>query len=384
MAQVDWIELLFNHCTAFSSSHTHTQMVTMTLDIEPLDGPSRTKTETSRVSRKKLLLISVAVVGMLGLVISAVAIPLSKQDEPLSLPAEQPTTETEPPAENPIDSSSNTHSPSQEPSPLPTTSAPTTSAPTTIPLTILGGYELLETVPHDSSAFTQGLELMQPDHTHYYESTGLYGESSVRIVELRSGNILQIHPLEYQYFGEGLTYYRDGSEDDGGGKLVQITYRAGTGFVYDASDLSVIQEFSYTTTNGQGWGICYQPLEQRFLVSDGTYFLHTWDASFRLVNKVPVTIQTATMTNPENLLRINELEWDPFTNTVLANVWQEDYIVRINPNTGFVTHRYDLQSLWKPLDANVLNGIAATNVPNEIWVTGKLWPSMYRIRLDPS
>ena len=358
----------------------------MTLDIEPLDGPSRTKTETSRVSRKKLLLISVAMVGMLGLVISAVAIPLSKQDEPLSLPAEQPTTETEPPAENPIDSSSNapSSSPSQEPSPLPTTSAPTTSAPTTIPLTILGGYELLETVPHDSSAFTQGLELMQPDHTHYYESTGLYGESSVRIVELRSGNILQIHPLEYQYFGEGLTYYRDGSEDDGGGKLVQITYRAGTGFVYDASDLSVIQEFSYTTTNGQGWGICYQPLEQRFLVSDGTYFLHTWDASFRLVNKVPVTIQTATMTNAENLFRINELEWDPFTNTVLANVWQEDYIVRINPNTGFVTHRYDLQSLWKPLDANVLNGIAATNVPNEIWVTGKLWPSMYRIRLDPS
>ena len=252
--------------------------------------------------------------------------------------------------------------------------------PTLLPWTVVRTrFEVLETVPHDSNAFTQGLQLIFPDQQQYYESTGLYGRSSVRIVDLYSGEVLHIKNLASLYFAEGITR-------DSNGRLVQITWREETGFIYNATNLDTIQEFSYQTTNGHGWGICYEPFRNVFFVSDGTNYLHTWNSpSLELVAKVPVSMRILADSTNSGLLqdvkRLNELEWDPFSKTVLANVWQTNYLVRIDPNTGFVTHRYDLESLYRPVVADVLNGIAMTDVPNEIWATGKLWPYMYRIRL---
>jgi glutamine cyclotransferase len=254
-------------------------------------------------------------------------------------------------------------------------------------VTIFGSFELLETVPHDSNAFTQGLELApssfpnnnnnqeQQEQQQYYESTGQYGASSVRIVDLQTGEVLHIRNMDSAYFGEGMTHHD--------GTLVQITWKKGTGFVYNATNLDVMKEFTYQTTNGEGWGICYEPSRDVFFVSDGTNYVHTWDSSsFQLLTKVPVTMrETATTTNEQSVYRINELEWDSVTQTILANIWQTNDIVRIDPQTGFVTHRYNLQSLYRPFSANVLNGIAVTDTANEIWVTGKYWPNMYRIRL---
>ena len=249
-------------------------------------------------------------------------------------------------------------------------------------LTVLDtSFEVLETVPHDIDAFTQGLELIIPEKQQYYESTGLYGQSSVRIVDLYSGEVLQTENLASFYFGEGLTL------DTQKGRIVQITWKRKTGFVYNATNLELLQTFSYQTTNGEGWGICYESLRKVFFVSDGTNYLHTWNASSLgdLVTKVSVTMRMASSNKGEdfvvNVARLNELEWDSFSQTVLANVWGTDYVVRIHPETGFVTHRFDLQSLYRPFGAGVLNGIAQTDVENEIWVTGKLWPNMYRIRL---
>jgi glutamine cyclotransferase len=262
----------------------------------------------------------------------------------------------------------------ERPSPLPTDLPTPLSTLAGLPLTILGSFELLETVPHDNNAFTQGLELVPDQPALYFESTGLYGQSSVRIVDLQSGQVLQQHNLASGYFGEGMTYFN--------GRLVQITWKEQTGFVYNATNVEVLDEFSYETTNGEGWGICFVESQNIFYVSDGTDHLHTWDANnFALVDKVPVTMRTSALAAEQSVRRINELEWDPFTQTVLANVWQQNYIVRIKPSTGFVTHRYNLQSLARSANAGVLNGIARTDTPNEFWATGKLWPYMYRIRL---
>jgi glutaminyl-peptide cyclotransferase len=272
-------------------------------------------------------------------------------------------------------------------SPAPSLTARPTP-PTPPRFTALGTFHVLETVPHDATAFTQGLVMMDMSHntsqktTIYYEGTGLYGESQVRIVDLATGTVLRRHVMDRRFFGEGLCYYPD--PVTGQGRLIQITWQEQTGFVYDATDLTVQENFTYATTNGQGWGISYAPVRKEFYVSDGTAFLHTWDAATRTeTSKVAVTMQRQGMTSAAEIGRINALEWDPYTDTVYANVWMQDVILRIDPVTGFTRSIYDLQQLYpnRPSGTDVLNGIALTGTANEIWVTGKLWPNMYRIRL---
>ena len=253
------------------------------------------------------------------------------------------------------------------------------STPTGLPLTILADFELLQEVPHSNASFTQGLEMVPNSNPlQYYESIGLYGEGAVQIVDLNSGVVNQQHLIaDEEIFAFGLTKYSN--------QILQLTWRAGFGYIYDATTLAELGTFPINTTNGEGWGICHDTTvdTSRLFVSDGTTYLHTWDAATKaLLGKVQVMERTdvaATELTP--VRRVNELEWDRFTNTILANVWQKDHIIRIDPMTGFVTHQYDLASLERPGDANVLNGIALTDTPNEIWVTGKLWPTMYRIRL---
>jgi glutamine cyclotransferase len=262
-----------------------------------------------------------------------------------------------------------------------------TGKPAVPQFTVMGTFELLETVPHDANAFTQGLELI--NSTHYYESTGLYGKSQVRIVDLQTGEVLDRNVMDDQYFGEGLCSYTDA--ESGQRRLIQLTWKKQTGFLYDPVSLQLLDSFSYGTTTSEGWGITFQPETRKILVSDGSQYLHTWSADtststplFQETSKVAVTFQQRDMEEAETVSRLNELEWDPFqSDSVLANVWYQDSILRIDIAMGFVPKKYNLQSLFpnRPSGVDVLNGIAVTSVANEIWVTGKLWPNMFRIRL---
>jgi glutamine cyclotransferase len=276
-----------------------------------------------------------------------------------------------------------------------TTNDASTAAPTKPPprrnITTMGTFELLETVPHDANAFTQGLQSVPVDRTttasttsttsKMYESTGLYGASDVRIVDVATGGVLLKTELQSQFFGEGLTYYVDSLAQEG--RLVQLTWKEQTGFVYDPTTLVQLSNFTYKTTNTEGWGITYRADQNIFYVTDGSTFVHTWNVEFQEIAKVPVTMQNTATSNPSTLNLINELEWDVNSRTLLANVWMQDVLIRIQPETGFVTTVYDLTTLFlnRPNSADVLNGIALTDVPDELWVTGKLWPNMYRIRL---
>jgi glutamine cyclotransferase len=276
-----------------------------------------------------------------------------------------------------------------------TTNDASTAAPTKPPprrnITTMGTFELLETVPHDANAFTQGLQSVPVDRTttasttsttsKMYESTGLYGASDVRIVDVATGGVLLKTELQSQFFGEGLTYYVDSLAQEG--RLVQLTWKEQTGFVYDPTTLVQLSNFTYKTFNTEGWGITYRADQNIFYVTDGSTFVHTWNVEFQEIAKVPVTMQNTATSNPSTLNLINELEWDVNSRTLLANVWMQDVLIRIQPETGFVTTVYDLTTLFlnRPNSADVLNGIALTDVPDELWVTGKLWPNMYRIRL---
>jgi len=238
------------------------------------------------------------------------------------------------------------------------------------------------------------------------ESSGLYGRSNLRIVDISSGQVLQQVNVDGQYFAEGCTYFPYQNKY----KVVQLTWKSGTGLVYDLDydfqngntnvpALSLVGTFPIQTTNGEGWGIVYHPQLDQFIVSDGSSNLHFWklrsssdsdndgDLEFDLVRTLPVTRRLSLESSWTSVWRLNELEWDPHSNTILANVWQQNHIVRIRLDDGKVTHQYDLSSLSRPSGADVLNGIAAvwdsrtTSSVDQFWVTGKLWSQMYRIQL---
>jgi len=238
-----------------------------------------------------------------------------------------------------------------------------------------------------------------------YEGTGLYGgKSNVRVVNVATGEVLLERSLDGKYFGEGVAYYEveeeTGESDTSAaatknmvGRLIQITWKEKTGFIYDARSLKQLEEFQYETSNGQGWGITHNGGTNEFYVTDGSYILMAWDATTRKETRRIEVTRRISSSDGDRTLRVsmlNEIEYDPTTDTILSNVWFQDVILRIDPSTGFVTTVYDLKDLFvdRPAKADVLNGIAlvadhGTN-PNQIWVTGKLWPYMYRIRLiDP-
>jgi hypothetical protein len=135
-----------------------------------------------------------------------------------------------------------------------------TGKPAVPQFTVMGTFELLETVPHDANAFTQGLELI--NSTHYYESTGLYGKSQVRIVDLQTGEVMDRNVMDDQYFGEGLCSYTD--SESGQRRLIQLTWKAQTGFLYDPVSLQLLDSFSYSTTTSEGWGIAFSPRRGSF------------------------------------------------------------------------------------------------------------------------
>jgi glutamine cyclotransferase len=224
-------------------------------------------------------------------------------------------------------------------------------------------YRIVNVYPHDTDAFTEGLVF---DGGSLYESTGLHGNSALRHVDLETGEILQLHSLQPQYFGEGIAVV--------GEKIVQLTWQSHVGFVYDKATFDLLQQFEYPT---EGWGLTYDG--SRLIMSDGTANLYFLDpVTFQRIGEV-----TVHDTGPVTML--NELEY--VNGTVYANVWMEEKIAVINPQTGQVTAWIDLtgiQDLKNQDPNNVLNGIAYDASGDRLFVTGKRWPHIFEIQLVPS
>jgi glutamine cyclotransferase len=229
-------------------------------------------------------------------------------------------------------------------------------------------YEIVRVYPHDPLAFTQGLVYA---NGRLFEGTGLNGQSTLREVELATGNVLRTRALDAQYFGEGLALVKD--------KLVQLTWKNQVGVVYDVNTFEPLRTFSYTH---EGWGLAYTG--QELALSDGTPILRFYDEDkLTEVRQVQVTENGTLVTN------LNELEW--VNGALLGNIWQTNWIVRIDPQTGVVTERFDLSGLLTEADyaeaqtagraIDVLNGIAYDAEGDRLFVTGKLWPKLFEIRL---
>ncbi|MBN1219661.1 MAG: glutaminyl-peptide cyclotransferase [Anaerolineae bacterium] len=266
-------------------------------------------------------------------------------------------------------------SPSATPDPVVTPPTPSliikspVSTPTLLPIPAPGKpvdytYKIINTYPHDRNAFTQGLIFMDGV---LYEGTGLYGRSSLRRVDLETGQVLQSLSLPPQFFGEGITLF--------GNQIIQLTWKANTGFVYDKDSFALKKSFGYPT---QGWGITHDGA--RLIMSDGTANLYFWD---------PETLaeigRVAVYDNNGPVVRLNELEY--INGEVYANVWQTNLIARIDPTTGRVLGWIRLDGLLTTEDlsepVDVLNGIAYDAENKRLFVTGKLWPKLFEIELVP-
>lgn len=223
-------------------------------------------------------------------------------------------------------------------------------------------YEVINSWPHDTDAFTQGL--VWHDGA-LYESTGLNGRSSVRRVDLQTGQVLQKRDVPSQYFAEGLAVVGDAA--------YQLTWLSQFGYVYDLRSFDVRRTFNYT---GEGWGLTFDG--QSLIMSDGSNRLRFLSPdSFELQRAISVYDGS----NPIN--RLNELEF--IGGEIWANIWQSDRIVIIEPHGGRVTGWLDLKGLLKPEDrtgpVDVLNGIAWDEAGKRLFVTGKLWPKLYEIKI---
>ncbi len=217
--------------------------------------------------------------------------------------------------------------------------------------------------PHARDAFTQGLLFHEGA---LYESTGLYGESSLRQVDLLSGAVRRRRAVDDAYFAEGLARVDD--------RLIQLTWREGKAFVYRVHDFSKVGEFDY---QGEGWGLCHDG--ERLVMSDGSSQLTFRDPdTFAVEGSVEVT----QIGRP--VRRLNELEC--VDGAVYANIWQTNRIVRIDPRSGNVTAVIEaggLLSAMESLGADVLNGITRLPESGHFLITGKKWPALFEVEFVP-
>ena len=223
-------------------------------------------------------------------------------------------------------------------------------------------YKVVNIFPHDPQAYTQGLVF----HDGFlYEGTGLNGQSSLRKVKLQTGEVVQKINLAPEYFGEGIALIGD--------EIVQLTWKAHKGFVYRAGDFHLLREFSYP---GEGWGLTSHGGE--VFMSDGSPEIRVLDGK-TLHEKRRIKVHD----EYKQINQINELEF--VEGEIFANIWQTDRIARISPRTGKVLGWIDLQGLLNPMyrrtpDA-VLNGIAYDQATKRLFVTGKLWPNLFEVKL---
>ncbi len=241
-----------------------------------------------------------------------------------------------------------------------TTSRPVSSIP--LDLAYQAGFEVLNRYPHDRLAFTQGLIFHEGQ---LYESTGLNGRSSLRKVNLETGEVLEMINVDQALFAEGLTEWQ--------GTLIQLTWRDQLGLVYDLDTFQSLRSFDYS---GEGWGLTHD--EHHLIMSDGSNTLYFIDPD-KLIEVKHIQIRE----NGMPVTRINELEY--INGEIYANIWQTDKIVRIDPNNGNVIGWINLAGLLSRDDfsapVDVLNGIAYDASKDRLFVTGKLWPYLYEIAL---
>ncbi len=225
-------------------------------------------------------------------------------------------------------------------------------------------YRIVHTYPHDARAFTQGLLFVDG---HLYESTGLYGRSSLRMVDLETGRVLQSVAVPSQYFAEGLAAW--------GSTLIQLTWQAHVAFVYDRFSFRLLKTLHF---DGEGWGLTQDG--RHLILSDGSATLKFLDpATLRVVREIQVADNGAPVT------QLNELEY--VRGEIYANIWHSDRIARISPETGRVLGWIDLTGLLPAGSVTdpeaVLNGIAYDAAHDRLFVTGKLWPELFEIKVVP-
>ena len=232
--------------------------------------------------------------------------------------------------------------------------ATTTESPKSI------GYAIVKTYPHDTSSFTQGLQLY---NGNLYEGTGEYGHSHLQKVDLNSGKIEKQISLDGKYFGEGIAILRD--------TVYQLTWQEKVVFVYTVKDFKKVKEF-------KGWGITTNG--QELIVSDGSSNLYYYNPStFQLLRTQSITESGSLSYN------LNELEY--IDGYIYANQWQAPYILKIDPGSGTIVGKADLTDVWRRVKAkdplaDVPNGIAYDTASKKIFITGKKWPELYEIQLS--
>lgn len=223
-------------------------------------------------------------------------------------------------------------------------------------------YTIVHTYPHSRDAFTQGLFY---DNGVLFEGTGQETGSTLRQVELETGKVLRQHDLGNTLFGEGITLYKN--------LIYQVTWKNKIGFIYDKSDFRELNKVYYAT---EGWGLT--TINDKIVMSDGTNILYFFEPEmFTVVSKIEV------YDNEKKVDQLNELEY--INGEIWANVWMTDLIARIDPESGKVTAYVDLKNLLHQSDkdenTDVLNGIAYDIAGKRIFVTGKLWPKLFEIKL---
>ena len=244
-----------------------------------------------------------------------------------------------------------------------TTSSSTVTGASTAPVYT---YRVIDVFPHDTAAFTEGLVY---HNGSLYESTGIYGNSSLRRVDLVTGKVLQIYNMSSQYFGEGIAIINN--------TVIQLTYQSHVGFVYNLETFGMLQNFSYPD---EGWGLTYDG--SQLIASDGSsnlYFLNP--QTFQRTGGIAVHDGA----NP--IVNLNSLDY--INGSIFANVWLTNRIAVINPGSGQVTAWIDLTGIENltgchcDLANDVLNGIAYDSQNNRLFVTGKDWPNLFEIQIVP-
>jgi glutamine cyclotransferase len=227
----------------------------------------------------------------------------------------------------------------------------------------VGGYTVVKAYPHDTNAFTEGLFYRDG---FMFESTGLKDRSFIRKWNLETGFSEQERLLDSRYFGEGIVDWKN--------RLYELTWTDEVGFIYDIDTFERIGEFSYP---GEGWALTRD--DKRLIMSDGTSFIRFLDPeTLKETGRIEVTDHGVPVRN------LNELEY--VKGELLANIWQTTRIARINPTTGEVIAWIELAGLLKEAGVDgtrddVLNGIAYDAAKDRLFVTGKLWPKLFEIKL---
>ena len=224
-------------------------------------------------------------------------------------------------------------------------------------------HTVIARFPHDAEAYSQGLLFHGGS---LYESTGRYETSSVRKVAVETGEVLMRHDLPSTLFGEGLALHD--------GRLYQLTWTSGLARVYSLEDLALVEQLNY---DGEGWGLTSDGTH--LILSDGTDLLRFMDPkTFEEVRRIRVRVDN------QPVEYLNELEW--VDGEIWANVWKADYIARIDPGDGKLLGWIDLTGLFDytslPDAEAVLNGIAHDPESGRVFVTGKLWPWLFEIRIS--